>query len=100
MLREQREELDAVWARIVDASVFVGGAEVDRFECDWATACGTRFAIGVGNGTDAIAVTLRALDWGMAYEDETGSHRLGRAATAWLPGHSSSCSDWVWSHSR
>jgi dTDP-4-amino-4,6-dideoxygalactose transaminase len=67
-LREQRDELDAVWARILDASAFVGGAEVDRFECDWATACGTRFAIGVGNGTDAIAVTLRAL--GIGHGDE------------------------------
>ena len=68
MLHEQRDELDAVWARIVDGSAFVGGAEVDRFECDWATACGTRFAIGVGNGTDAIAITLRAL--GIGHGDE------------------------------
>ena len=67
-LREQRDEFDAVWARIVDGSAFVGGAEVDRFECDWATACGTRFAIGVGNGTDAIAITLRAL--GIGHGDE------------------------------
>ena len=49
-------------------STFVGGAEVDRFECDWATTCGTRFAIGVGNGTDAIAVTLRALGIGRGDE--------------------------------
>jgi dTDP-4-amino-4,6-dideoxygalactose transaminase len=68
MLREQRDELDAVWARIVDASTFVGGAEVDRFERGWASACGTRFAVGVGNGTDAIAITLRAL--GIGHGDE------------------------------
>lgn len=68
MLREQRDELDAVWTRIVDGSTFVGGAEVDRFERGWASACGTRFAVGVGNGTDAIAITLRAL--GIGHGDE------------------------------
>jgi dTDP-4-amino-4,6-dideoxygalactose transaminase len=68
MVREQRDELDAAWAEIVDASAFVGGAAVERFERGWATACGTRFAVGVGNGTDAVAITLRALGIGRGDE--------------------------------
>jgi dTDP-4-amino-4,6-dideoxygalactose transaminase len=68
MVREQRDDLDAAWAQIVDASAFVGGAAVERFERGWATACGTRFAVGVGNGTDAIAITLRALGIGRGDE--------------------------------
>ena len=68
MLREQRDELDAAWTGVVDSSAFIGGAAVERFEHGWATACGTRFALGVGNGTDAIAITLRAL--GIGHGDE------------------------------
>jgi dTDP-4-amino-4,6-dideoxygalactose transaminase len=68
MVREQRDDLDAAWAQIVDASAFVGGAAVERFERGWAAACGTRFAVGVGNGTDAIAITLRALGIGRGDE--------------------------------
>jgi len=68
MVREQRDEIDAVWAEIVGASAFVGGAAVERFERGWATACGTRFAVGVGNGTDAIAITLRTLGIGRGDE--------------------------------
>lgn len=68
MVREQRDEIDAVWAEIVGASAFVGGAAVERFERGWATACGTRFAVGVGNGTDAITITLRTLGIGRGDE--------------------------------
>src|SRR4029450_11301132 len=40
------------------------GDAVDRFEEEWSAYCGTRHAIGVANGTDAIELTLRALGIG------------------------------------
>ena len=40
------------------------GPEVEAFETEFASACGARFAVGVGNGTDAITLALRALDIG------------------------------------
>lgn len=40
------------------------GPEVKDFERRWASVCGTAFAVGVGNGMDAIEITLRALDIG------------------------------------
>jgi dTDP-4-amino-4,6-dideoxygalactose transaminase len=39
---------------------FVFGNELERFEESFAAYCGTRFAIGVASGTDAITVALQA----------------------------------------
>jgi dTDP-4-amino-4,6-dideoxygalactose transaminase len=59
-----RAAIDRVLAR----GWFVLGPEVDAFEHEFAAASGAAFAIGVGNGTDAIALALRALDIGAGDE--------------------------------
>jgi dTDP-3-amino-3,4,6-trideoxy-alpha-D-glucose transaminase len=51
-------------ARVIERGWFVLGPEVESFEAEFASACGARFAVGVGNGTDAIMLALRALDIG------------------------------------
>jgi dTDP-3-amino-3,4,6-trideoxy-alpha-D-glucose transaminase len=61
---EDAAQVAAAIARVIDAGWFVLGPEVEAFETEFASACGARFAIGVGNGTDAIALALRALDIG------------------------------------
>jgi dTDP-4-amino-4,6-dideoxygalactose transaminase len=43
---------------------FIGGSAVEGFEAAWARYCGARHAVGVGNGTDAIELTLTALEIG------------------------------------
>ena len=48
--------------RVIARGWFVLGPEVDAFEAEFASACGASHAIGVGNGTDAIALLLRAID--------------------------------------
>lgn len=58
--QELREELDAAWARVRDSGRYVLGAEVADFERAFAAACQTRYAIGVGNGLDALALALEA----------------------------------------
>jgi dTDP-4-amino-4,6-dideoxygalactose transaminase len=50
------------WSTLLDSNRFIGGEAVDRFESQWASYCGTREAIGVANGTDAIQLALRAMD--------------------------------------
>jgi dTDP-3-amino-3,4,6-trideoxy-alpha-D-glucose transaminase len=50
--------------RVLVRGWFVLGPEVDAFEHEFATASGAAYAVGVGNGTDAIALALRALDIG------------------------------------
>ena len=61
---EDAAQVAAAIARVIDAGWFVLGPEVDAFETEFAAACGARFAVGVGNGTDAITLALRALDIG------------------------------------
>jgi dTDP-4-amino-4,6-dideoxygalactose transaminase len=68
MTREVRPDVDAAWNTLLGTGRFVGGPEVDRFEEEWASYCGTTHAIGVANGTDALALTLRALDIGAGHE--------------------------------
>ncbi|MBC7489481.1 MAG: DegT/DnrJ/EryC1/StrS family aminotransferase, partial [Glaciimonas sp.] len=43
---------------------FIGGPEVDQFEAEYASYCGTTYAIGVANGLDALHLTLRAMNVG------------------------------------
>ena len=50
--------------RVLTRGWFVLGPEVDAFENEFARACGAAHAAAVGNGTDAIALLLRALDIG------------------------------------
>jgi dTDP-4-amino-4,6-dideoxygalactose transaminase len=46
---------------IVDGSRFILGPEVEAFEREFADYLGVNHVIGVGNGTDAITIALRAL---------------------------------------
>ncbi|HVN87100.1 MAG TPA: DegT/DnrJ/EryC1/StrS family aminotransferase [Candidatus Binatia bacterium] len=57
---ELRDEIDAAIARILRTSQFIGGDEVAGFDREFAAYCGARFAIGVGNGTDALRLALQA----------------------------------------
>lgn len=50
--------------RVIDSGYFVLGPHVQRFEQAFADYCGATHAIGVGNGTDALELCLRALDVG------------------------------------
>ncbi|MGI8730416.1 MAG: DegT/DnrJ/EryC1/StrS family aminotransferase [Solirubrobacteraceae bacterium] len=63
-LRPLRPRIDAAIARVVDSGRFILGPEVEAFEAELATYCGTRHAIGVANGTDALTIALRAIGVG------------------------------------
>ena len=58
------EELLAAVERIARAGAFTGGAEVEAFEAEFADYCGTRHAVGLSSGTEALALALRALEIG------------------------------------
>jgi dTDP-4-amino-4,6-dideoxygalactose transaminase len=66
--------------RVIERGWFILGPEVEAFEWEFAAACGTAFAIGVGSGTDAIALSLRALDVGPG--DEVITSPLSAAYSA------------------
>jgi len=67
-LKAQREtiadDLKAAVAKVVDRCDFILGEEVDLFERDFAEYCRVPYAIGVGNGTDALHLACRAFDIG------------------------------------
>lgn len=50
--------------QVTEASAFAGGPFVARFEAQFAAFCRTRFALGVGSGTDALWLSLLALGVG------------------------------------
>ena len=57
---QYRDELVAVCTRVIDSGWYIGGKELEEFEQHFAAYCGTRYAIGVANGLDALTLTLRA----------------------------------------
>jgi dTDP-4-amino-4,6-dideoxygalactose transaminase len=61
---ELREEIDAAALRVLHSGWFIGGPETERFETAFATYTGATHAVGVGNGLDALHLTLRAMDVG------------------------------------
>jgi len=57
------QELAAI-ERVVRSGWYILGNEVKDFEAAWANQCGVSFAVGVGNGMDAIEIGLRSLGIG------------------------------------
>ncbi|MEQ1446471.1 DegT/DnrJ/EryC1/StrS family aminotransferase [Acinetobacter schindleri] len=54
------EKLKAACNRVIDSGWYIDGQELEKFEQNFANYCGTKFAIGVANGLDALILTLRA----------------------------------------
>lgn len=59
-----KSEFLAAIEEVIDTSAFAGGAFVNQFERDFAAYCGTQYAIGVGSGTEALWLTLLAMNIG------------------------------------
>jgi len=62
--QELREAMLKAVRRVMESGWYVLGNEVDTFEKQWANTCGVTYAVGVGNGMDAIEIALRALNVG------------------------------------
>ena len=78
--RPLREEIDAAIKEVIDSGAFAGGPFVARFEEDFAAFCQTRFAIGVGSGTEALWLSLLA--YGIGPGDEVITVPASFMATA------------------
>ncbi len=70
----RRGDIDAAIARVLDGGWYILGKETAAFEAEFAAFVGGRHAIGVGSGTDAIVVALRALGIGAGKTVATVSH--------------------------
>jgi dTDP-4-amino-4,6-dideoxygalactose transaminase len=71
---ELKSEIDAAVARALASGWYILGAEGRAFETEYAAWLGTKRAIGCGNGTDALALALRALGIGPGKSVVTVSH--------------------------
>jgi dTDP-4-amino-4,6-dideoxygalactose transaminase len=65
---ELKAEVDAAVARVLDSGLYILGTEVDAFESEFAAFCGAEFAVGLGNGLDALHLALLALGVGVGDE--------------------------------
>ncbi len=59
-----RDQFDRAIAKVIDSGAFAGGPFVTKFEDEFAAFCGCEHAIGLGNGTEALWLTLLALGVG------------------------------------
>jgi dTDP-4-amino-4,6-dideoxygalactose transaminase len=80
-------EIDQNIKTVIESGQYVLGPMLKRFEGELAAYHGTKFAIGLGNGTDAIWLALMAL--GVGAGDEVITHANTFFATAeaiWIAG--------------
>ncbi|HEY0455770.1 MAG TPA: DegT/DnrJ/EryC1/StrS family aminotransferase [Verrucomicrobiae bacterium] len=63
-----RAEIMAAIGDVIDKSTFAGGPFVSAFEEDFAKFCGSKYAIGLGSGTEALWLVLLALGIGQGDE--------------------------------
>ena len=59
-----KPEIQAAIDEVLDSAQFINGPAVADFERRFAEFCGVEFAVGVGNGTDALTLALKALGVG------------------------------------
>lgn len=85
--RNIQKEIDANMQEVLLSGNYVQGPMLKRFEGELAAYHGTKYAIGLGNGTDAIWLALMAL--GIGPGDEVITHPNTFFATAeaiWIAG--------------
>ena len=66
--QQHGDEMRAIFTRVLESGMYIGGDEVAAFEHAFAAYCGVRHAVGVANGTEALELTLRA--WRIGPGDE------------------------------
>ena len=55
-----KKELMAASEAVIDSGWFIQGEQLSAFEENFAAYCGVKHCIGVGNGLDALTLTLQA----------------------------------------
>jgi dTDP-4-amino-4,6-dideoxygalactose transaminase len=77
-----KHELNEAFARVLGSSAFTLGAEVERFEAEFAQYCDVAHCVGVASGTAALALTLRACGIGPGDEVIVPAHTFIASALA------------------
>lgn len=75
-----QDKLDEAALRVLHSGTYIMGPDVQEFEELFAAYVGTKYAVSVGNGTDALVITLIAA--GVAQGDEVITSAMSFFATA------------------
>src|SRR5512139_3993371 len=82
-----KSEIDANMQEVLESGQYVMGPMLKRFEKELAAYHGAKFAIGVGNGTDALWLSFMALGIGPGDECITTTNTFFATAEAiWIAG--------------
>jgi len=77
-----KSEIDANIHEVLESGQYVMGPMLKRFEGELAAYCGTKYAVGVANGTDALWLTFLALGIGPGDECITTTNTFFATAEA------------------
>lgn len=80
--REIKAEILEAIDRVLSHGQFILGEEVAAFEAEFAAYCGTKYAVGVGNGTDALVLAMRAMGIGPGDEVITAPNSFLASASS------------------
>ncbi len=69
-----KQEIIAAITRVCEQGPYILGPEVEAFESEFAVYHDINYCVGVGSGTDALALTLKAFNVGSGDEVITVSH--------------------------
>jgi dTDP-4-amino-4,6-dideoxygalactose transaminase len=72
--RSYQAEIEEAIHRVLEGGRYILGPELNNLEKEFADYIGTRHAVGVANGTDALELAIRALEIGPGDEVITVSH--------------------------
>lgn len=61
---ELKDEMDSAFLEVMDSGWYLQGTSLKAFEEEFAASCGAKYCVGVGNGLDALTLSLRAMDIG------------------------------------
>ena len=65
---QHREAIDLAIKDVLDSGYYLLGKALERFEEQFAAYCGTRYAIGVANGLDALTLIIKAFGFNQGDE--------------------------------
>ncbi len=77
-----KDEIKKAIDKVLDSGWYILGQEVKEFENEFSNFVGTKYSIGVASGTDAIFLSLKALDIGIGDEVITVSHTATATVSA------------------
>jgi hypothetical protein len=63
-----KKQINSALKKVLESGIFIGGKEAEDCEKEIAELCGTKYAVGVNSGTDALFLSLKVL--GISKDDE------------------------------